>query len=114
MRFPLASLANTGALSRKDEMKTVEECKEEVAKLLQTGLQAGLISQDEFDTALKLQSWEALQPIPDKAQGVDPADPAEDELKTARAEHLLHRSDFTNTELKMLRVLAPDEYRLLK
>lgn len=113
MRFPLASLANTGALSRKDEMKTVEECKEEVAKLLQTGLQAELISQDEFDTALKLQSWEALQPILDKAQGVDPAED-EERLRLARAEHPLHRSDFTPSELKMLKELAPDEYRLLK
>ena len=94
----------------------VEECKEEVAKLLQSGLQAGLISQDEFDTALKLQSWEALQPIIDKAQGVEPVDPIEDEerLRLARAEHPLHRSDFTLSELKMLKELAPDEYRLLK
>ena len=97
-------------LRRKEEMK-VEECKEEVAKLLQTGLKTGLISQDEFDTALKLQSWEALQPILDKAQGVYPA---EDELRTAREENPLHRSDFTDTELKMLRVLAPEEYELLK
>lgn len=95
-------------------MKTVEECKEEVAKLLQTGLKAGLISQDVFDTALKLTTWDELQPILDKAQGVEPVDPIEDELRTARAEHPLHRSDFTNTGLKMLKKLAPDEYRLLK
>ena len=101
-------------LRRKDDMKKVEDCKEEVAKLLQTGLKAGLITEDEFDSALKLTSWPQLQPILDKAQGVEAVDPAEDELRTARAEHPLHRSDFTNTELKMLKELAPDEYRLLK
>lgn len=95
-------------------MKTVEECKEEVAKLLQTGLKTGLISQDEFVTALKFQSWEALQPILDKAQGIDPVDPAEDELKTAREENPLYFRDFTNTELERLKLLAPDEYELLK
>lgn len=95
-------------------MKTVEECKEEVAKLLQTGLQAGLISQDEFDTALKVTTWEALQPILDKAQGVEPVDPAEDELRTAREETPLYFRDFTEEEIDKLRVLAPDEYELLK
>lgn len=114
MRFPLASLANTGALSRKEGMiKSVEQEKESIRKILQAGLKNGYISQVEMDEALKLTSWPQLQPILDKAQGVDPLGPAE-ELKQVRAEKPLKREDFTEEELEKLKALAPEEYELLK
>ena len=116
MRFPLASLANTGAASpqRRYDMKKVEECKEEVAKILQEGLDNHTISKQEMDEALKLQSWEALQPILDKAQHISSFQEYRDELKLVRAERPLMREDFTNAELEQLRELAPEEYDLLK
>ena len=93
-------------------MKPIEECKEEVAKLLHQGVKNGYISQVEMDEALKLTSWPQLQPILDQAQGIDPLDPAE-ELKQVRAEKPLMREDFNKEELERLKALAPEEYELL-
>ena len=57
MRIPLASLANTGALSRKEGMiKSVEQEKESIRKILQAGLKNGYISQAEMDEALYLRT----------------------------------------------------------
>ena len=95
------------------KMKKVEECKEEVAKLLQQGVKNGYISQAEMDEALKFTSWPQLQPILDKAQNIHPLDPAE-ELKQVRAEKPLMREDFTKEELEKLKALAPEEYELLR
>lgn len=97
---------------------------EQIQTLLKEALEKGFITVGEAEEAKSLMvgsdsadfDWTLLQPIIDKAQGVEPVDPIEDEerLRLARAEHPLHCSDFTNTELKMLKELAPDEYRLLK
>ena len=97
---------------------------EQIQTLLKEALEKGFITVGEAEEAKSLMvgsdsadfDWTLLQPIRDKAQGVEPVDPIEDEerLRLAREENPLHRSDFTNTELKMLKELAPDEYRLLK
>ena len=92
-------------------MKPIEECKEEVAKLLHQGLKNGYISQAEMDEALKLTSWPQLQPILDKAQGIQEN---KDDLKLVRAEKPLMREDFTEEELEKLKALAPEEFELLK
>ena len=92
--------------------------------ILKEALEKGFITVGEAEEAKSLMvgsdsadfDWTLLQPILDKAQGIEPIDPIEDEerLRLAREENPLHRSDFTPSELKMLKELAPDEYRLLK
>ena len=91
--------------------RSIEECKEEVAKLLHQGVDNHTISEQEMEEALSMTTWPQLQPILDRAQGID--DPAE-ELKQVRAEKPLHASDFTEEEIEKLRRLAPEEYDLLK
>lgn len=39
---------------------------------------------------------------------------AKERLRAARKEKPLHRSDFSDEELEKLKVLAPEEYKLLK
>lgn len=103
---------NTLALTRKDDMmKSVEQEKEPIKKILTHGLQTGLITESEMEAALSMTTWAEIQPILDKAQNIKDN---KDDLKLARAEHPLHRSNFTEDELKKLRSLAPEEYDLLK
>ena len=79
--------------------------KDWIEEVLDEGLALGRISQEEASEALKLSehefaedvNWDLLQPILDKAQGVEPLDPEEEEAmwRASRKEHPLHRSDFT-------------------
>ena len=98
-------------LRREDDMKTVEEEKATITKILEQGLNNGLISEDEYNAALSLSTWETLQPFLNKAQGVQAAP---DSLKQAREETPLYRSDFTESELEKLKSLAPEEYEMLR
>ena len=93
-------------------MKKVEECKEEIRAVLQQGLEKGYITEGETEQALQFQEWSTLQPILDKAQGVHHA--TKEELKQAREASPLYRSQFTPSELEKLKVLAPEEYELLR
>lgn len=93
-------------------MKTVEEDKATITRILQDGLNNGLISEDEYNAALTLTTWEAITPILNKAQGITPTE--KQSLKYAREEAPLHRSDFTVDELEKLKSLAPEEYELLR
>ena len=81
-------------------MKTVEEDKATITRILQDGLNNGLISEDEYNAALTLTTWEAITPILNKAQGITPTE--KQSLKYAREEAPLHRSDFTVDELEKL------------
>ena len=92
-------------------MKTVSQEKENIRAVLQQGLEKGNISKAEMEEALGFSTWESLQPFLNKAQGIY-ADP--DNLKQARMEALLHRSDFTPSELEKLKSLAPEEYEMLR
>lgn len=104
---------NTLALTRKDEMmKSVEQEKPTIKKILTHGLQAGLITEDEYKKGLACQTWDLLQPVLDKAQEVKST--TKEELKQAREAKPLYRSDFTVAELEKLKTLAPEEYEMLK
>ncbi len=92
-------------------MKTVEEEKATISRILEQGLNNGLINEDEYNAALALTTWEELQPFLNKAQGIH-ADP--DNLKQAREEAPLHRSSFIPSELEKLKSLAPEEYEMLR
>ena len=93
-------------------MKTPREEHETIKEILNHGLQAGLITEDEYKKGLACQTWEEIQKILDKAQGVKPT--TKEELKQARADQPLYRADFNSEELEKLKVLAPEEYEVLK
>ena len=96
-------------------MKTPIEEHEKIKEILNHGLQAGLISPQEMEEGLKAVEWEELQPILDKAQGLSSShEEACERLRLARAAHPLHASDFSSEELEKLKVLAPEEYEVLK
>lgn len=96
--------------------KSINDCKTEIENILTAGLQKGLISSNEAEKAKTLTSWDSLQPILDKAQGVTIPTAGENAktLSSARAENPLLRTDFTEAELEKLRVLAPREYEMLR
>ena len=93
-------------------MKSVEQEKPTIKEILNHGLQAGLITEDEYKEGMACQTWDLLQPVLDKAQGV--VNDGVEQLKQAREEKPLYRADFTDAELEKLKTLAPEEYELLK
>ena len=96
-------------------MKNIEEEKATITRILRQGLGSGFISEDEYNAALTLTTWESLQPLLNKAQGVTPTtEKANEELKHAREEAPLYRSNFTVDELEKLKSLAPEEYEMLR
>lgn len=91
---------------------------ERIHEILQIGLEKGLINQQDVDDAehyIEPIDWDHLQPILDKAQGVEPYDPVENEerLKQARLAHPLYRKDFSPEELEWMKEEMPEEYELL-
>ena len=104
---------NTLALSRKDDMmKSVEQEKPTIKEILNHGLQAGLITEDEYKKGLACQTWDLLQPVLDKAQGKE--NDGMEQLRAAREASPLYRRDFNSEELKKLKAFAPEEYEVLK
>lgn len=94
------------------KQKQPYECRSDIVSILQPALESGIITKLEYDKALTSDNWTAIQPILDKAQSVSTSDDLES-LKSARLEHPLDRSSFTESELEKLRALAPEEYELI-
>ena len=96
-------------------MKSVEEEKPTIKEILNHGLQAGLITEDEYKEGLACQSWDLLQPVLDIAQGLSSShEEACERLRLAREASPLYRRDFNSEELEKLKALAPEEYEVLK
>lgn len=104
-----------GKISKDDMMKSVEQEKPTIKEILNHGLQAGLITEDEYKKGLACQTWDLLQPVLDKAQGLSSSqEEACERLRLAREASPLYRRDFNSEELKKLKAFAPEEYELLK
>ena len=124
-------------------MKSITDLKTEIINILNTGLEQKLIDQPDYDMAITTfdefstshpdyvfyspkerreaittaeeKFWQTLQPILDKAQAIQPINPtqATEILRSAREYNPLHVSDFTSEDLEKLKVLAPEEYKIL-
>ena len=107
-----AELARLNTLANKLTKPSPDEVREVIKDILMTGEP---VSEDECELALTGTSWEEVQPILDKAQGVvmDISEERE-KLRVVRVKFPLHRSDFTESELEKLKRLAPEEYELMK
>ena len=126
------------------EMKSIQCVREEVENIIENGICEKLITQADADTVAKIfdefasshpdhvffspkerreaittaeeKLWQSLQPILDKAQSIQPitTEQAAEILRSAREDNPLHVSDFTSEDLEKLKVLAPEEYKMLK